>query len=164
MNTIETIKTKSKKLGFSHLETAEIVVNLNTLLANYQVFYHKLRTFHWNVEGPEFFELHEEFEKEYNKTQNHIDMIAERIRVFGIKPKFGLKKILEMSDIKERDDKISALEMVRELLKDFEILHSSLLDALNSSLNTGDVATEQMITDFIRDLEKRHWMFTSFLK
>lgn len=164
MSTVQTLKKESKKLGFTHLETAEIVVNLNTLLANYQVFYHKLRTFHWNVEGPEFFELHEEFENEYLKVQKHIDMVAERIRVFGIKPKFGLDKILEMAEIKEREDKLSALEMVREILKDFEIIHASLLDALNSSLNTGDVATEQMITDFIRDLEKRNWMFTSYLK
>ena len=27
----------------------------------------KLRNFHWNVEGSDFFELHEEFENEYNK-------------------------------------------------------------------------------------------------
>lgn len=164
MNSVQQIKKESKKLGFTHLETAEIVVNLNTLMANYQVFYHKLRTFHWNVEGPEFFELHEEFEKEYLKIQEHIDMIAERIRVFGIKPKFGLKQTLEMAQIQEQADKLSALEMVREILKDFEIIHSSLLDALHSSLNTGDVATEQMITDFIRDLETRNWMFTSYLK
>lgn len=164
MNTVQNLKKDNKKLGFTHLETAEIVVNLNSLLANYQVFYHKLRTFHWNVEGPEFFELHEEFEKEYNKVQKHIDMVAERIRVFGIKPKFGLEKILEMANIQERVDKLTALEMVREVLKDFEILHSCMLDTLNSSLNTGDVATEQMITEFIRDLETRNWMFTSYLK
>ena len=62
---MEAVKAKNKtfkKLGFTYLETAEIVVSLNTLLANYQVFYNKLRNFHWNIEGPEFFELHEEFE------------------------------------------------------------------------------------------------------
>ena len=56
------------------METAEIVVSLNTLLANYQVFYNKLRNFHWNIEGPEFFELHEEFENEYNTVKENIDI------------------------------------------------------------------------------------------
>lgn len=153
-----------KKLGFTYLETAEIVVHLNTLLANYQVFYNKLRNFHWNIEGPEFFELHEEFENEYNTVKKNIDIVAERIRVFGIKPNFTLKKTLELSQIKETEQNLSATEMVREVLKDFEILHENMMSALGASLDTGDIATEQMLTDFLRALEKRNWMFTSFLK
>ena len=94
---MEAVKAKNKtfkKLGFTYLETAEIVVSLNTLLANYQVFYNKLRNFHWNIEGPEFFELHEEFENEYNTVKENIDIVAERIRVFGVKSNFSLKKTL----------------------------------------------------------------------
>ena len=34
---------------------------LNTLLADYQVHYQKLRNYHWNVRGPMFFELHLKF-------------------------------------------------------------------------------------------------------
>ena len=173
---METVKTENKtfkKLGFTYLETAEIVVNLNTLLANYQVFYNKLRNFHWNVEGPEFFELHEEFEKEYNQVQKNIDTIAERIiplvneariPVFGVKPNFTLEKTLELSKIKEDKKNLSAIEMIREILRDYEILHNSMLDGINASLETGDVATERMLTNFIQELEKRNWMLTSYLK
>ena len=39
-----------------------------------------------------------------------------------------------------------------------------MLEVLNASLNIGDVATEQIFTDFIRGLEKRNWMFTAWLK
>ncbi len=153
-----------KKLGFTYLETAEIVLHLNTLLANYQVHYNKLRNFHWNIEGPEFFELHEEFENEYNTVKENIDIVAERIRVFGIKPNFTLSKTLELSGIKEIVQNLSAIEMVREVLKDFEVLHENMMAALGASLDTGDIATEQMLTDFLRALEKRNWMFTSYLK
>lgn len=164
---MEAVKAKNKtfkKLGFTYLETAEIVVSLNTLLANYQVFYNKLRNFHWNIEGPDFFELHEEFENEYNTVKENIDVVAERIRVFGVKSNFTFKKTLELSKIKEQEKEISALEMVMEVLHDYEILHDSMLDAVNASLETGDVVTENMITGFMTELEKRHWMFTSFLK
>ncbi|MER3376122.1 MAG: ferritin-like domain-containing protein [Allomuricauda sp.] len=164
---MEAVKAKNKtfkKIGFTYLETAEIVVALNTVLANYQVFYNKLRNFHWNIEGPEFFELHEEFENEYNTVKENIDIVAERIRVFGVKSNFSLKRTLELSKIKEMEKNISALEMVREVLRDFEIIHDGLLDGVNASLETGDVATERMLTDFITELEKRHWMFTSYLK
>ena len=164
---MEAVKAKNKtfkKLGFTYLETAEIVVSLNTLLANYQVFYNKLRNFHWNIEGPEFFELHEEFENEYNTVKENIDTVAERIRVFGVKSNFSLKKTLELSKIKEQEKNISALEMVREVLHDYEILHDSMLDAVNAALETGDVVTENMLTEFMTALEKRHWMFTAYLK
>ncbi len=169
---MEILKTKDKiernkefkKLGFTYLETAEIVVHLNTLLANYQIHYNKLRNFHWNIEGPEFFELHEEFENEYNTVKKNIDIIAERIRVFGIKPNFTLKKTLKLSQIKETEQNLSAIEMVRQVLQDFEILHENMMSALGASLDTGDIATEQMLTDFLRALEKRNWMFTSYLK
>ena len=164
---MEAVKAKNKtfkKIGFTYLETAEIVVTLNTLLANYQVFYNKLRNFHWNIEGPEFFELHEEFEKEYNAVKENIDTVAERIRVFGVKSNFSLKRTLELSQVKEQEKNMSALEMVREVLKDFEIIHDSLLDGVNAALETGDVSTEHMLTKFITELEERHWMFTSYLK
>ena len=169
---METLKTNTtinknkqyKKLGFTYLETAEIVVHLNTLLANYQVFYNKLRNYHWNIEGPEFFELHEQFENEYNTTKKNIDILAERIRVFGVKPNFTLKKTLELAEINETEKPKSALEMVKEVLNDFEILHNNMISAVGAALDTGDIATEQMITDFLRELEKRNWMFTSFLK
>ena len=164
---MEAVKAKNKtfkKLGFTYLETAEIVVSLNTLLANYQVFYNKLRNFHWNIEGPEFFELHEEFENEYNTVKENIDIVAERIHVFGVKSNFSLKKTLELSKIKEQEKNISALEMVREVLHDYEILHDSMLDAVNAALETGDVVTENMLTEFMTALEKRHWMFTAYLK
>jgi len=169
---METLKTNTtinknkqyKKLGFTYLETAEIVVHLNTLLANYQVFYNKLRNYHWNIEGPEFFELHEQFENEYNTTKKNIDILAERIRVFGVKPNFTLKKTLKLAEIKETEKPKSALEMVKEVLNDFEILHNNMISAVGAALDTGDIATEQMVTDFLRELEKRNWMFTSFLK
>lgn len=164
---MEAIKAKNKtfkKLGFTYLETAEIVVSLNTLLANYQVFYNKLRNFHWNIEGPDFFELHEEFENEYNTVKENIDIVAERIRVFGVKSDFTLKKTLELSKIKEQEKNLSALEMVREVMRDYEILHDSMLDGVNAALETGDVVTENMLTEFMTELEKRHWMFTSYLK
>mgnify|MGYP000527635075 FL=1 len=54
--------------------------------------------------------------------------------------------------------------MVADVLKDYGKIHETILEALDAALSIGDVATEQMLTDFIRDLEKRNWMFTSWMK
>ena len=167
METIKNEKMKKpfRKLGFTYLETAEIVVALNKLMANYYVHYHKLRNFHWNVESQDFFELHVEFENEYNTVIENIDIIAERIRVFGLKPSMSIKEMQDLSEIKEvKSDKMSPIAMTTEVLKDFDILHNKMLDVLNAALDTGDNVTEQMVTDFMRKLEKRNWMFTSWCK
>ena len=163
--TIEKSQKTFRKLGFTFLETAEIAVALKELFVNYHIHYQKLRNFHWNVESQDFFELHQEFENEYNKVNERIDMIAERIRVFGLKPSMNLEEIIEMSTIKEvESERMEATYMVRELLKDYGILHQKMMDVLNASLETGDNVTEQMITEFMGDLEKRNWMFTSWCK
>ncbi|MCX2720385.1 Dps family protein [Lentiprolixibacter aurantiacus] len=161
----KTIKDKTyKKLGFTYLDTADIVVRLKKVLANYQVHYHKLRKYHWNVEGPDFFELHEEFEKDYKDVMQKTDEIAERIRVFGLKPMMNMKDSIELSNIKETKKELSGIAMVREILSDYEIIHDDLLAALKVSLDTGDSATELMLNRFIADLEKRNWMYTSWCK
>lgn len=163
---INTINKKPfRKLGFTYLETAEIVVSLNQLMANYFVHYNKLRNFHWNVDSQDFFELHQEFENEYSTVMQNIDTIAERVRVFGLKPTLTINEILAISEIIEmKADKMSSIEMVTEILKDYDILHNKMLDVMNAALETGDNVTEQIVTDFMRNLEKRNWMFTAWCK
>lgn len=133
-------------------------------MANYQVYYHKMRNYHWNVEGSDFFELHGEFENEYNDAKIKIDDLAERIRVFGIKPSMTMPEILKISEIDETTEKLSAYEMVKEVLKDYQVLHELMLDVINAALETGDIGTENLIAENILALEKRHWMFSSWIK
>lgn len=157
-------KKEFKKLGFTYLDTAEIMVALNQMFANYQIHYHKLRSFHWNVEGQDFFELHEAFEQDYITTAKKIDEIAERMRAFGVKPMLSIEDALELSEIKEVKKSINALDMVKEVLKDFDILYTKMLNVLNAALETGDNVTEQMISKYMGELEKRNWMYTSWCK
>jgi starvation-inducible DNA-binding protein len=51
--------------------------------------------------------------------------------------------------------------MTTEVLKYFDILHNKMFDLVNAALNASDIVTEQIVTDLMRDLEKRNWMFTA---
>ena len=151
-----------RKLGFSSVETNEVVDALNLLLANYQVHYQKLRDFHWNVTGPDFFDIHEQFEVEYNAVKLNIDDIAERIRVFGKTPYSTLQEYLDESNIKEAKRGVSADDMVRQILNDFEILMSFMIDTIEAANKIGDTSTSDMVTKMMKRMEKRHWIFTAF--
>lgn len=152
-----------RKLGFDAEETKAVVDGMNSLLANLHVHYQKLRNYHWNVTGSDFFDLHDKFEEEYNAVKIQIDEIAERIRVFGQTPVSTLKEYLEMSEIQETGTDLSGQEMVKEILQDFEILLSFYVDALEAAGEIGDVATEDLITGYIQRTEKMHWMLTAFV-
>ncbi|AGA79938.1 Dps family protein [Echinicola vietnamensis] len=153
-----------KKLGYNADESEKIVKSLNKLLANYHVHYQKLRNFHWNVTGGDFFDLHEKFEELYTESFENIDLIAERIRIFGMTPLSLIKDYLEHSDITEVGTDLPSDEMVKEVLKDFEILAENMNDCAEKVADLGDSATEDMLIAMIKSIELHHWMLTSFLK
>ena len=47
----------TNQIGLNENKSNELAKELNALLANYQMFYQNLRGFHWNIQGPSFFEL-----------------------------------------------------------------------------------------------------------
>ena len=155
-------KKAFRKLGYTKLETAELVESLNQLLANYSVHYQKLRNFHWNVKGPDFFDIHEQFENQYNDAKLAIDDIAERIRVFGQTPMSTMREYLDHSEIKEASTDLSAMEMVREIIRDYQVLLEYMFSVVENAIEYGDSGTEDMVKDFIKATEKNHWMMTSF--
>ena len=156
-------KAKPVKLGWSTEETERIAQVLNDLLANYSVHYQKLRNYHWNVKGSDFFDLHERFEQQYNEARENIDEIAERIRVFSKTPLSTLKEYIETSEIKETGADLPSDLMVREVLSDFRILLEYMFSVVDVAIDQGDSGTEEMVKKFIHDIEKHHWMLTAFL-
>lgn len=153
-----------RKLGFSKTETQKVVEKLNLLLANYHMHYQKLRNFHWNVLGHDFFDIHEKFEELYNLSKKNIDDIAERIRVFGHTPMSNMSDYLEHAEIEESPTDLMADDMVREILSDFQFLLSFMVEADEAAQEIGDFGTIDMMNDFVKDMEKYHWMLTSFLE
>ena len=155
-------KVAYAKLGYTKLQATEIVETMNRLLANYNVHYQKLRNFHWNVKGEDFFDIHEQFEIQYEDSKVAIDDIAERIRVFGQTPLSTMKDYLEASEIKESGTDLTSYEMVREILKDYKILLEHMFNVIEKSIDIGDSGTEDMIKSFVKKTEKNNWMLNAF--
>lgn len=155
-------KRKHALLGFDRSEARRITDALNEVLANYSMHYQKLRNFHWNVVGADFFDVHEKFEDQYNEAKENIDEVAERIRIYGETPFSNMSDYLKHSTIKESPTDMKAMEMVKEILKDYRILLEYLTEAVEVALDTGDSGTEDMCKGFIKDIEVHHWMMSSF--
>ena len=78
-------------IGLDVQQAQQLTEKLNDLLANYQLYYQNLRGLHWNINGREFFELHQKFEEFYEDAFLKIDEIAERILTLGAAPSRALK-------------------------------------------------------------------------
>ncbi len=92
---------KTNDIGLEIKESKTLVKMLNELLANYQIYYQNLRNFHWNVSGPNFFELHAKFEELYTVANVNVDSVAERILTLGARPFSSYEEYIENSGIKE---------------------------------------------------------------
>jgi len=151
-----------KKLGFHRMEAAEITTKLNVVLSTYQVFYHKAQTFHWNVKGGDFFDVHGITEELYKDLVIHIDAIAERIRLFGAIPNYRLSDYIRDSVVKEISHDRSAEYMIAELAEDLQKVIETLLDAHDYASKHGDIGSIHLIQKQTFELESYHWKLVSW--
>ncbi|MBZ4657969.1 MAG: starvation-inducible DNA-binding protein [Bacteroidota bacterium] len=155
-----------KTLDYTQLEakTAKNVAEeLQTLLADFQVFYTNMRGFHWNVKGRGFYQLHELFEKMYDDAAEKIDQIAERILMLGEVPAHNFSHYLKASQIKESGVVTDPDEIVKLILESLKILISQERKVLDLAAEGSDEVTVAMISDFLTEQEKSVWMLTSYL-
>ena len=134
---------------------------LNALLADYQVFYQKLRGYHWTVKGPMFFALHAKFEELYDAAAERVDALAERLMALGGHPVATLRGQLEIARLREDGETKDAPSMVRNVHDDLEALQRSLRAAVE--ISGIDPATANLLEGIADEQEKTLWMLGAFL-
>lgn len=149
-------------LHWTPADRRRVTDTLNILLANYQVHYQKLRNYHWNVKGSDFFDLHEQLEAQYQEAQANIDLIAERVRVFQERPLSTFAEYLEQSTLKEDRTVPTSDKMVQHLLADYVALVDRMCETVDLAVEMADAGTERMVKGFIQQIEKHHWMLSAF--
>ncbi len=152
------------QIGLDATKSKNIGEKLNTLLANYQVYYINLRGFHWNIKGEKFFELHVKFEELYNDIILKIDEIAERIVTLGETPLHSYTGFLKHAKVKEHTNVTDGMQCVQHIVDDFQILLELQRELLDLSDDANDEGTNSLMSDYIREQEKLVWMYGSFLK
>ena len=136
---------------------------LNTMLADGMVFYQKLRHYHWEIQGRQFFQLHDKFEQMYENQAKTNDVIAERIMTLGDRPLGTMSDAVDMATLKEDSTTPSADKMVAALLEDMNNIVSSFNEGIKTAEEANDFGTADMLTAFLQTVQKDGWMLRSFL-
>ena len=151
-------------LNMNNQKLLPVVIELNTLLADYNIYYQKLRSCHWNVVGKNFFDLHQKFEELYNDAKIKVDDIAERILTLRYHPVSKFSEYLKLSSLKESSPLISDNEMVEGVLSDHRQILVQMKIVITHAENAGDEGTIDMMGGFIAELEKSSWMLDAWAK
>ena len=113
---------KQNRIGLDSAKSKDLSASLNTLLANYQIFYINARGYHWNIKGEKFFELHVKFEELYNDLLLKVDEVAERILTLGHTPTHTFTDYLATSAIKEAKNVSDGRRAVENILSSFKTI------------------------------------------
>ncbi len=150
-------------IGINQKKATKLNKKLNQLLANYQVFYMNTRGYHWNIRGPQFFELHLKFEELYNDLLIKVDEVAERVLTLGGQPAHAYSTYLKVSQIKEKQNISDGKTAIKDILKSLKSLLKLQRDILSLAADAEDEGTNALMSDYIREQEKLVWMYSAFL-
>lgn len=142
----------------------ELIQAMKKALANEFAFYLKAHGFHWNVEGPDFVQLHELFATIYEDTYGSLDTFAEHIRILGAYAPASFSRFSELTDIEDEIKILTATMMVEKLLSDTDIVMSGL----ETTYELAESLHQHGLSNFLAERLDAHakwaWQLRSILK
>lgn len=146
-----------------HLQA--VALELNKVLADEYVLYTKTRNYHWNVEGPNFNEMHKFYEEQYEVLDEIIDEVAERVRAIGHYSEGRLKDFLSLTNLDEPTYTNKQAEQLKNLLNDHEVIIQNLRRLITEFAEKHkDLGTSDFVTGLMEKHEKMAWFIRSYLK
>ncbi|MEX2080002.1 MAG: DNA starvation/stationary phase protection protein Dps [Dehalococcoidia bacterium] len=140
----------------------EICNQLNANLSSLQDLGLAVKQAHWNVRGPNFYGLHELFDRVAAAVREYADEVAERVVAMGDTAHGTLQDAAKATRLKPFPTNERRWEpLVREV---HARMHATAEDLRTAAGETeDDPATEDLYIEVIRGLEKYAWMVEAHL-
>jgi starvation-inducible DNA-binding protein len=150
--------------SLSDADAKKMAAELSNVLADQFAIYVKTHGFHWNVEGPDFHELHLLLETQYTKLWEALDTIAERIRALGHYAIGSNSEMMKLAKVGEEKGVPGQTEMLQQLLEDHDICCAGIKKAHDVADDVDDVGSASLLEEWLLDHEEMAWMLRSQLK
>ncbi|SNT22929.1 Dps family protein [Tropicimonas sediminicola] len=147
------------KSGVRHSD--KIAEGLADVLSDTYALVLKTHAYHWNVEGPLFYALHNLTEGQYGELFAATDELAERIRALGHLAPMTISEIIGTSVIKDVKGKPSAGDMAKDLASDHERVARRLRALVELAESNNDPVTGDLAIARAAFHEKSAWMLRS---
>lgn len=127
-------------------------------------FYVKTHSFHWNVEGSDFYEYHKLFEEIYNEVYSAIDPFAENVRKLGAYVPTSYHNLSMLTRIEDEDFVPSKDAMIQELLQDSEKIQIILKKTYDAAEAAGEHGLSNFLAERMDNHKKHAWFLRASLK
>ena len=141
----------------------ELIQKAKECLADTFVMYMKAHSYHWNVVGSDFPQLHDFFGKLYEELHGSLDDLAEQIRTLDSFAPASLSRIIELTKIKE-DSKIVNVEM---MLSNLLEANQRVIQTVTETYELAEKEKTYAYSNFLQDRltvhAKHGWMLKSII-
>ena len=158
MSEVLNVVPEDSKVKTGVKNTGKVADGLADILADTYALVLKTHAYHWNVEGPLFFAIHNLTEEQYGEMFEAADVLAERIRALGKLAPVKKAEIVESSNIKDLDKLPTAGEMAADLANDHESVAKRLHKLIETAEDSSDPVTADLATARAAFHEKAAWM------
>lgn len=141
--------------------STEMIEKSKEVLADTFLMYFQAHSYHWNVVGPDFPQLHDFFGNLYQELHGAIDDLAEHTRQLDAFAPNSIKRLLELTTLTE-DDKVPAPNtMASNLYETNEKVIQSLTGAYKMAEEQEMFGYSNFLQDRITAHFKHRWMLKS---
>lgn len=132
-----------------------VVEILNATLADLTDLKSQTKFAHWNVKGPNFFQVHELFDTLATEVETHIDTVAERLTALGGVANGTIRQAAQNSSLNEFPEHLETdMEFVKVLSERFAAVAANTRANIDRTDELGDQVTVDMYTAMTRELDK----------
>lgn len=133
---------------------AQMIALLNQQLADTTELFTQTKQVHWNVRGPEFFQLHELFDALAGAVVAYIDQIAERATALGGEASGTARMAAASSRLPEYPANLEpGLRHVEALADRYGAYATTIREAIDTAANAGDADTADLFTEISRGVD-----------
>jgi starvation-inducible DNA-binding protein len=144
---------------------ADMVAQLNQLLADSIALRDMYKKHHWQVSGPTFYQLHLLFDKHFEEQVEMVDTIAERVQLLGgvtIAMGGDVAEVTRIARPPRGREEVPV--QISRLLEAHKIIIQACLDLADAADKAGDQGTNDLaVSDILRPNELQSWFIGQHL-
>lgn len=158
-------RTFATKNGLAQDVRTQMIALLNQQLADTLDLYSQTKQAHWNVKGPEFYQLHLMFDAHAGCADEWTDLLAERAAMLGGYATGTVRMSAAATTLPEFPTDITdGMDYVAAVVERWAAYANSTRDAIDTADKAGDATTADLFTEISRQADMNLWFQEAHLQ
>ncbi len=155
----------ASRIDLPEKDRQPLIELLNERLADTADLYSQVKQAHWNVKGPNFFQLHELFDQLAGDVFPFIDLIAERATALGGVAMGTVRMASSSSTLPEYPaDAVDGPKHLKALIERYAAYAGSVRKAIDTADGHHDKTTADLFTEISRTVDKQLWFLEAHVQ